>query len=113
MERLPWYACLALLASALAACSAGKSSPDGGKAPDGGLTSDGGTTPDGGTTGMTTDVIPASRRTVWQPGIPGGIPVRTTVCATVTPAYASSHGLRAFGVDGSGDAQPAIQQAMD
>ncbi|HEV7500233.1 MAG TPA: hypothetical protein VGQ33_09535, partial [Vicinamibacteria bacterium] len=29
------------------------------------------------------DVMPPERRTVWSPGIPGGIPVRTTVCATV------------------------------
>ena len=57
--------------------------------------------------------IPANRRTVWNPGIPGGIPTRTTLCATVTPAYAASLGLTAFDIDGSGDARPAIQNAMD
>src|SRR6266550_7079191 len=60
-----------------------------------------------------TDVIPTNRRTLWQPGIPGGIPARTTICATVTPAYASSHGLTAFGTDGTGNASPAIQYAMN
>jgi len=60
----------------------------------------------------TTDVIPAARRTVWNPGIPGGIPSRTTLCATVTPAYASANGQAVFNTDGTGDAQPAIQYAL-
>ena len=32
-------------------------------------------------------VLPAERTTTWNPGLNavGGIPVRTTVCATVTP----------------------------
>lgn len=29
--------------------------------------------------------IPADRLTLWSPGVPGGIPVRTTVCATLSP----------------------------
>ncbi len=29
-------------------------------------------------------VIPSSRRITWQAGVPGGIPARTTVCATLT-----------------------------
>jgi Pectate lyase superfamily protein len=57
--------------------------------------------------------IPPSRRTVWNPGIPGGIPTRSTVCATVTPAYAVSTGRTDFNVDGTGNARPAIQYAMD
>ena len=28
-------------------------------------------------------IVPADRGTTWNPGIPGGIPARTTVCATV------------------------------
>jgi hypothetical protein len=46
--------------------------------------------------GGSTDIVPADRRTVWNPGIPGdgqlglplgpdGIPKRTTVCATLSP----------------------------
>ena len=31
----------------------------------------------------TADVMPPERRTTWNPGIPGGIPDCTTVCATV------------------------------
>ncbi|HYV67464.1 MAG TPA: glycosyl hydrolase family 28-related protein, partial [Myxococcales bacterium] len=50
------------------------------------------------------DVIPADRRTVWNPGIPGGIPNRTTVCATVDAA--------AWG-NGTADATAAIQAAID
>ena len=50
------------------------------------------------------DIIPADRRTAWNPGIPGGIPSRTTICATVDAA--------AYG-DGSTDATAAIQSAID
>ena len=85
---------LALLALGLAGCSA---------------TTETVGTPGGGST----SIIPADRRTVWSPGIPGGIPVRSTVCATVTPAYAAAHGVVAFGTDGSGNAQPAIQYGID
>jgi hypothetical protein len=50
------------------------------------------------------DVLPPERRTTWSPGIPGGIPSRTTVCATVN---AASYG------NGSADATAAIQAAVD
>jgi hypothetical protein len=49
-------------------------------------------------------LLPAGRRTTWNPGIPGGIPVRTTVCATVN---ASTYG------NGSQDASAGIQAAID
>ena len=48
--------------------------------------------------------IPAARRTTWSPGIPGGIPSRTTICATVN---ASTYG------NGTTDATSAIQAAID
>jgi hypothetical protein len=48
--------------------------------------------------------LPANRKTTWKPGIPGGIPARTTVCATVS---AAAHG------NGSTDATAAIQGAID
>jgi hypothetical protein len=49
-------------------------------------------------------LIPADRVTVWNPGIPGGVPSRTTVCATID---ASTYG------DGAGDATAGIQAALD
>ena len=48
--------------------------------------------------------IPADRLTVWNPGIPGGIPSRTTVCANVN---AATYG------NGTGDATAGIQAAID
>src|SRR5882724_13593589 len=48
--------------------------------------------------------IPADRQTVWSPGIPGGVPSRTTVCATV---HASVYG------NGAHDATDGIQAAID
>jgi hypothetical protein len=50
------------------------------------------------------DVIPLARRTTWNPGIPGGIPSRTTICATLN---AATYG------DGATDATSAIQAAID
>src|SRR5262245_45300065 len=50
------------------------------------------------------DVLPPERRTQWQPGIPGGVPVRTTVCASVDAAR--------FG-NGAVDATGGIQAAID
>jgi hypothetical protein len=47
--------------------------------------------------------IPPARRTVWNPGIPGGVPVRATVCATVP---ADPHG------NGIADATRTIQKAI-
>jgi hypothetical protein len=49
-------------------------------------------------------ILPTDRRTTWNPGIPGGIPARTTVCATIN---ASSYG------DGAQDASAGIQAAID
>jgi hypothetical protein len=48
--------------------------------------------------------IPADRRTTWSPGIPGGIPSRTTICATIN---AATYG------NGITDATSAIQGAID
>jgi hypothetical protein len=50
------------------------------------------------------EIMPADRRIAWNPGIPGGIPARTTVCATV---HASTYR------DGSADATSGIQAAID
>jgi len=51
-----------------------------------------------------TEIMPPERRTTWNPGIPGGIPDRTTVCATVD---ATSYG------SGAMDATAGIQTAID
>jgi hypothetical protein len=59
--------------------------------------------PSRGTAG-TTDILPPDRTTTWNPGIPGGIPARTTVCATV---HASSYG------NGLLDATEGIQAAIN
>jgi hypothetical protein len=64
--------------------------------------STGGGNTGGGTAGP--DLIPADRRTTWSPGIPGGIPVRTTVCATLD---AATYG------GGTMNAGAAIQTALD
>jgi len=49
-------------------------------------------------------LIPAERLTTWNPGIPGGVPVRTTVCAKVE---AATYG------NGTQDATAGIQAALD
>ncbi len=49
-------------------------------------------------------VLPVDRATVWSPGIPGGVPSRTTVCATLS---ASTYG------NGASDASAGIQAALD
>jgi len=51
-----------------------------------------------------TSIVPPERRTVWNPGIAGGIPSRTTICATLS---ASTYG------NGSQNATSAIQAAID
>jgi hypothetical protein len=50
------------------------------------------------------DVLPPERRTAWNPGIPGGIPDRTAVCAAIDAA--------AYG-NGSVDASAGIQAAIE
>jgi hypothetical protein len=50
------------------------------------------------------DVMPPSRRTAWNPGIPGGIPARATICATIN---ASTYG------NGTVDATNGIQNAIN
>jgi hypothetical protein len=49
-------------------------------------------------------ILPADRTTVWKPGVPGGIPPRTTVCARLE---ASTYG------NGVLEASAAIQSALD
>jgi hypothetical protein len=49
-------------------------------------------------------LIPADRLTVWNPGVPGGVPALTTLCANVS---AATYG------DGSADATAGIQAALD
>jgi Pectate lyase superfamily protein len=58
----------------------------------------------GATANPSGELLPAERRTVWNPGIQGGVPSRATICATVN---ASSLG------NGTADATPAIQAAID
>lgn len=48
--------------------------------------------------------LPAQRRTAWAPGVPGGIPVRTKICATL---FATQFG------NGSTDARTGIQNSLD
>ena len=53
---------------------------------------------------QTSGILDPDRRTVWAPGVPGGVPTRTQVCATVN---ASTYG------NGSSDATSGIQAAID
>ena len=46
-----------------------------------------------------TGLLPADRMTIWNPGVSGGIPARSTVCRTVSPP--------------GGDATSTIQAAID
>jgi hypothetical protein len=48
--------------------------------------------------------LPSDRLTIWDPGIPGGIPARTTVCADLN---AATYG------NGTADATTGIQAALD
>jgi len=52
----------------------------------------------------TGSIIPADRLTAWNPGIPGGLPARSTVCASID---ASTYG------GGAKDATAGIQAALD
>ena len=55
------------------------------------------------------DPLPASRRTDWTyTGVPGGIPVRTTICATFAPGVATAQintAIAACGAKGGGVVQ--------
>jgi len=53
---------------------------------------------------VVTGLVDPSRVTRWQPGIPGGIPSRTTICATI---HASDFG------HGATDSTQAVQKAID
>jgi len=57
-----------------------------------------------GASSETVDILPSERRTTWNPGIPGGIPARTTVCAVID---ASSYG------NGASDATLGIQTTIN
>jgi hypothetical protein len=110
MKRcMVWVACAFLLFG----CGDDESGPGG--TTSGTTTGSGGTGSGTVTTGGTggigggstqTSIIPADRRILWEGnvGIPGGIPNRTDICATID---ASTYG------DGSTDAAPAIQAALD
>ncbi len=65
-----------------------------------------GCTPDSDSdcTATTISAVPDNRRIAWNPGIPGGIPNRTEVCATIDAATLG---------DGQTDATSAIQAAID
>jgi len=84
MKLVPYLLAGIVAAAAVAACTSG-----------------GGSTPaqPAGTYSM-----PADRATAWNPGIPGGIPARGTVCASLE---ASTYG------DGARDATAPIQAALD
>lgn len=58
----------------------------------------------GGDAAPEQQLLPSDRVTTWNPGIPGGVPERTTVCATIPAAT--------FGDDAT-DATAAIQEAID
>jgi hypothetical protein len=55
---------------------------------------------------LAADIIPADRAIVWNPGIPGGIPVRTQIFANVKNSLYNAYG------DGVHDDTTAIQQAV-
>jgi hypothetical protein len=57
-----------------------------------------------GSTGVSAQILPADRTTVWRPGVVGGIPDRTTICATLN---AATYG------NGTVEASAAIQTALD
>src|SRR6202140_1459936 len=55
-------------------------------------------------------IIPQDRLTTWNPGIPGGVPSRTTVCANLdAPAYGNGIQDATAGIQAALDACPAGQ----
>jgi hypothetical protein len=61
----------------------------------------------------TADILPPDRSTVWNPGIPGGIPARTTVCATINAStYANGLSSSSTGIQAKLDACPVGQVVM-
>jgi hypothetical protein len=52
------------------------------------------------------EIVPSNRRINWQPGVPGGIPDRSTICANVVTGF----GARGDGVNNDA---PAIQNAIN
>jgi hypothetical protein len=100
---------LAVAAGAALGCSddSGNSTNDGGADAD--VDAEGGadTDADADDGGPSTDLIPPGRRVDWRPGIPGGIPARTEVCADVRAAPYNALG------DGTTDDSAAIQAAIE
>ena len=95
-------------ASSGGASTAGAAGASSGGASSGGAGGDGGEPTAGGAAGSPAEgLIPEDRRYPWHPGIPGGIPTVTNICAAVTdPPYNASG-------DGAADDAAAIQQALD
>lgn len=60
-----------------------------------------------GVSGSLSEVIPTDRRIDWQPGVPLGIPARTTIFANVTNSPYNADKT------GNADAAPAIQNAIN
>src|SRR5713101_1081377 len=60
--------------------------------------------PSAGSAQVNLSILPAARQAAWNPGIPGGVPSRTTTCATVN---ASTYG------NGSNDATSGIQAVIN
>lgn len=91
--------CLLIALLALPACLIGEgSSPSGSDA-----TYPAADAPPIDSTSALAGIVSGDRLTQWHPGIPGGIPNRTTICATVGAPYN----------DGVSDAAAQIQSALD
>ena len=57
-----------------------------------------------GATDGSAQILSPDRTTVWKPGVPGGVPARTAVCARLDAATYANGAL---------DASAAIQQALN